>query len=827
MDNEQILMHPKPKPNEWQFRQRAYPIGSLDQTAYLKALKFRKQKLSQKESPSQDRLNSNPWEFAGPINVGGRITDLEITTAARQSLYVGSASGGIFRTQDMGTTWTSIFDESLSLSIGDMALAPSNQKIIYVGTGEANAGGGSLAYDGNGIYRSDDGGNTWSHLGLDSIGSVGKVVVHPVDPEIAYIAAMGYLFENNSSRGVYKTLDGGQTWEKALYINDSTGMADLAIHPKHPDTIYAASWERVRRPSRRSYGGGSSGIHRSLDGGFTWQKLTTGLPETAGRIGITISESNPEILYTIIANEITGKIKGVYKTLDHGDSWESLNILGISNVSFMWWFGKIFVDPIDPDIVYIPSLNMSRSTDGGNSWGKVFDGAHVDQHSLLVNPINSNMVFAGNDGGLYISQNKGDDFTKINGLPITQFYTCALDYSFPERLYGGTQDNGTVRTMGGELNDWERIYGGDGFYALIDPEDNSFVYAESQYGNLGRSTDGGSSFFNGTSGISPTDRTNWNTPVIFNPNDPTKLYYGSNRLYRSDNRAAFWTAISPDLTGNPQSGNLVYGTITSIDVSPLDDNIIIVGTDDGNVQVTQDGGNNWTEVSTDLPTRWVTNVVTDPFESNTAYVTLSGYRHGTQMGHIYKTNDLGENWTDISGNLPDIPVNDLIVIPDDGHIYIATDIGVYYSSDGGTNWDIAGIDLPNVVVTQLTYHQPTNSMIAGTYGRGMHRLSLEEIVSTENEQQTIPLDIKAYPNPFADRLVIEFENAKRQLIQIQIIDMTAHQHTTLFKGNLDTGNHALRFNVENLKDGVYSCVVTSDDQQIIGHEKLLRIGNAN
>ncbi|MEO5906368.1 MAG: hypothetical protein ABIQ11_06560, partial [Saprospiraceae bacterium] len=644
-------------PNDWLYRQRAYPSGSIDEQAYFKALEYKSNLLKEKISTR----GSAPWIFSGPTNIGGRVTDIELQQTIPPSIIVGTASGGIFKTNDEGQTWIPIFDSALNLSIGDLSVAKSNQDIIYVGTGEANAGGGSIAYDGNGIYKSLDGGDNWIHLGLDSIGSVGKMQVHPADPDQCYVAAMGYLFENNPNRGLYKTNDGGETWENILFINDSTGVIDFAINPDDPNIMYAASWERIRRVNRRAYGGPSSGIHKSIDGGNTWNELTNGLPQSAGRIAIALAESNPEILYAIYAHETSGYIQGLFKSVDGGDSWFDLDYSDISEQPYMWWFGKIFVDPQDADIVYLPSFTMHKSEDGGLTWFDIFEGAHVDQHSICFDPLNPGKVYAGNDGGVYLSYDGGLVYEQLNGLPNIQFYTCEIDYQFPNRLYGGAQDNGTNRTLGGNEDDWHEIYGGDGFRVLVDPTDNNYIYAEFQYAGFGRSKDGGYNFDYSTSGIFFGDRKNWNTAFELNPVNPSTLYLGTNRLYKSTNRGEMWELLSADLTRNTTQHNIAFGTITSISISPLDTNLIYIGTDDGNVQVSKNGSNSWTLISGSLPDRWVTSVVSDPENINTAYVTFSGFRFGENIGHIYKTINQGSSWTDISANLPDIPINDLIV----------------------------------------------------------------------------------------------------------------------------------------------------------------------
>ncbi len=505
---------PKEKPNEWFFMQRAFPYEKINHDAYLNALSQAKQMRIEAEA----NRASGMWEFAGPVNIGGRITDVEMHHSDLNTIYLGAASGGIFKSEDKGENWEPIFDDALNLSIGDIAIAPSDPNIVYVGTGEANAGGGSLAYDGVGIYKSLDAGINWELIGLPNSGSIGRIVIHPNNADVAYVAAMGSLFDNSNDRGIYKTSNGGNGWSKVLYVSDSTGGIDLAINPISPDTIYAAMWERVRRPNRRSYGGQTCGIYRSFDGGQNWEELTNGLPTNAsgkGRIGISISESDPNIVYAIYADR-TGYFNGVYKTTDHGDSWIQTNDGALSGAfsSFGWWFGRLKVDPVDPDIVFVIGLDIYRTLNGGNTWSNQSgNNVHVDQHEVYIHPLDNDFVLLGNDGGLYTSTNGGNTWTHDETLPITQFYTCELDNQNPWRLYGGTQDNGTNRIIFHPDGNWERIYGGDGFFVLVDPKDNNYIYAESQYGGLGRSTNGGSSFLNATSGISDTDRFNWSSPL--------------------------------------------------------------------------------------------------------------------------------------------------------------------------------------------------------------------------------------------------------------------------------------------------------------------------
>jgi len=592
-------------PHDFMFMQRAYPTGEIKTDAYSKAIKWKKAK-------KQRISGGSIWEFKGPTNIGGRISDIEIPIDQAQTYYVGAASGGIFKTTDGGANWNPIFDEQEMLSIGDIEISKNNTDLIWVGTGEVNAGGGSLAYDGDGIYKSFDGGLTWEIKGLPDVGSIGKIVIDPSDDDTVLVGAMGPLFRNDINRGVYRTNNGGDTWDQVLFVSDSTGIIDMVIHPTNGDIIYAASWERIRRPNNRQYGGETSRIYRSVNGGDTWAELTSGLPSVAsekGRISIDISLSNPNVLYALYADAI-GNIQGVYRTADGGDTWTEVNSSQLTNIGFHWWFGGIFVDPTNEDVIYNVGFIIEKSIDGGASWNISFPNVHVDQHALAFNASVPGEVLLGNDGGLYKSTNDGVSSIKDVTLPITQFYRFHVDAGNENKMYGGAQDNSTMRTVTGGLDDWNIINGGDGFQPLVDPTNTNVIYALSQRGNLRKSTNDGASFFTVLNGIASSDPNNWDTPITFDPSNSQILYYGTNRVYKTTNAAANWTAISPDLSNGPHSGNLTFGTITTIDVSTNDSNLIYAGTDDGNVWGTQDGGNNWNLLSASLPNRWVTKVKT-------------------------------------------------------------------------------------------------------------------------------------------------------------------------------------------------------------------------
>jgi photosystem II stability/assembly factor-like uncharacterized protein len=805
----------KETPNDWFFLQRSFPYPEINYEARKTAWQQSQNDLRQ----TVDR--GEGWVLKGPYNIGGRISAIAMDPSDIQTIYAGAASGGIFKSTNQGTSWTPVFDEALSLSIGDIAIAPSDPGVIWVGTGEANAGGGSMSYDGFGIYKSTDAGNTWVHVGLENSGSIGRLVVHPFDPQTCFVAAMGRLFSNNPDRGIFRTADGGTTWEKVLYFNDSVGGIDIVMHPDHPDTLYAALWERTRRPDRRNYGGSGSGIYRSYDGGDSWVLLTSGLPSSSpsnGRIGIDISQSDPNVLYAIYADNI-GYFTGVYRSNNGGDTWFRVNDADLEGMysSYGWWFGRINIDPVDPDIAYAIGFDLYKTSDGGNSWSWITSTVHVDHHDIVVHPLNHNFLVNGNDGGIYISDNGGSSWTFLENLPITQFYTCDADEQNPQRLYGGTQDNGTNRTLTGGTNDWQSIYWGDGFFVLVDPTDNNFIYAEYQYGNFARSINGGISFSSAMNGISGADRKNWNTPFVIDPNNPQILYYGANRLYKTSNRAVSWQVISPDLTNGGVNSEVVYGTITTIAVAPSNSQFIYIGTDDGNVWQTADGGGNWTNISAGIPLRWVTRVAVDPYDEQKVYVALSGYRYDNYQPHVFRSTDGGGNWQDIGGDLPEAPANDIIVDPSlDSTLYLATDFGVFITRNLGQNWAMLGDNLPNVPIVDLRFHQPTRTLIAATYGRSMYTFAVDQLVAVKPGLNSDDKVFSIFPNPAYDFIRINYSKSLSGL-QYHIFNTRGEK---VYTGDLSGVSQPARIDLPGLSNGEY-LIKLSHDRKELGTMKLI------
>ncbi len=814
----QRLERIKMMPNDWFVTQRAWPQQDINYPVLLEA---RKQAEKMKQSAAG---KSTPWQLAGPVNTGGRITDVVAPQQSVNTIFAGTANGGIFKSADGGSSWIPVFDDQLSLSIGDLEMDPGNPEIIYAGTGEANAGGGSVAYGGLGIFKSTDGGNSWQHKGLENSQYIGRIRVHPRERQKLFVAAMGKLFGTDDQRGVYRSLDGGDNWEQVLFINDSTGCIDIAINPEHPDTVFAAMWQRLRFPWGRTYGGMGSSIWRSTDGGDNWQQLGNGLPAPAsniGRIGLAIAPSNPQVMYAIYADD-PGYFLGVYKSIDGGENWSQVNDWALSNLysSYGWWFGNIRVHPDNPDMVYAMGLDIYRSPDGGQNWSVISNAIHVDQHGLEITGGFNTRLIAGNDGGIYISNNNGASWSHVESLPISQFYTCEVDEQYPQRAYGGTQDNGTIRTMTGQVNDWAEIFGGDGFYVIVDPQNNQNVYAEYQYGNLYKSTNGGGWFSYAMSGISGSDRHNWNTPVVMDPNNSSVLYYGTQRIYKSTDGAGFWQAISGDLSDGPATGQLPYGTITTI---AADGDVVYAGLDDGNVWVTQNGGSSWQNISGELPQRWVTRVATDPDNAAVVYVSFSGFRQDDFLSHLYRSEDYGANWQDISGNLPEAPVNDIIVDPDrDSTLYAGSDVGVFVSRDLGENWAVIGVDLPNVPVTDLRLHSGSSNLVAATFGRSMYRIDLAAIFSSTPEPAQLPSQhqlAQNYPNPFNGSTRVRFSLVHGENIRLEIYDMLGRKIRTVARGMFASGEY--QFNWDGLNEigeqvaaGNYICRLRTATQML-------------
>ncbi len=709
------------QPNDWFLIQRAYPLGYIPEGQPLKAIREAK---AMRQQFQTERASSVVWTQAGPTNIPGRITDIAVDPTNSNIIYAGAAAGGVFKSTDFGNNWTAIFDDEGTPSIGAIAIHPTNPNTLYVGTGESNSA--TDTYEGTGVYKSTDGGATWTNLGLPNSYHIGRIVVDPLRPETVFVAVLGKLFgATNPERGLYRSTNGGASWQQKLFVSDSTACVDVALHPS-TGTVFAAMWERIRDPRRRKVGGITSGLYRSTDFGNTWSLLGGGLPapsSTLGRIGVTVSP-NSNTVYAYYCDH-PGNFQGVYKSTNLGTSWVRTNdgALGGITGGFGWYFGQIRVDPANANIVFALGQSMYKTTDGGTSWSSTGFGIHVDHHAMIIKP---SAIYSGCDGGVNISTNSGASWRVCDNMPNTQFYANTIDPNNPQRLYGGTQDNGTLRTLTGALNDWVDFHGGDGFYCIVDYANSDIIYAEYQNGYLEKSTDGGIFFNFAMNGIDYNgDRHNWNTPFAIDPVDHTILYYGSQLIYKTTDGGDNWTAVSGDLTDGDDPGNLSFGTITTIDVARSNHQTVYVGTDDANVWVSKNGGANWIRIDSGLPNRWVTRVAADPDVDSIAYVTFSGYKESDHLPHIFRTTNYGQSWTAIDGNLPDAPINDVIVDPQNSNtLFIGTDIGVYQTTDLGTTWAPLGTGMPITPVHDLTFHDSTRILVAGTHGRSMFKTTV-------------------------------------------------------------------------------------------------------
>ncbi len=723
------------------------------------------------EAMKKDSIFKNlPWQFLGPLNVSGRMTDVEVIVpkGKNYSIYIAAASGGVWKTQNEGTTWEPVFENKASTSIGNIAIAPSDQKTIWVGTGEANIYRSSQT--GAGIYKSTDGGKTWQHMGLTDTNTISKIIIHPKNPDIVYVAASGHEWTDNSARGLYKTSDGGKTWEKIKFINGRTGAIDLVMDLSNPDTLYVSFWQRIRRKwndPRIEKGYKWSGLYRTNNGGKNWTEINKGLPEAKyrGRIGIDLCRAKPNILYAFIDNyEIAGewepgdfdtygrpkggKIKGatVFRSDNSGSSWKRVSeengyMENLSN-TYGWVFGQIRVDPNNENRIYVMGLALNVSENGGKTFHPI-GRQHGDHHGLWIDPDNSDYLVNVNDGGLAISYDGGKHFrTFANRLPLAQFFNVNYDMGKPFRVYGSVQDHGSykaiVDTSRGRFNipaqKWENAPGGEGSNHAIDPTDANTVYSAGFYGTLMRTDIKNDK----TKVIVPKSekdkekfRGQWLAPFILSPHDPKVIYHGMNYIFKSSDRGETWKKISPDLSYNKKDmkGDIPYQTIFAISESPLKAGFIYAGTDDGRVWFTDNDGKNWKNITGDLPYRkWVSRIVASQYDLGTVYLTQNGKRDDDFTPYIWRSTNFGNTWESIVSNIPTGPVNVIREDPSDKNIlYLGTDFGVYVSLNAGKKWHTLMNNLPTTYVQDLVVHPREDILIAATHGRGMYAIDIRYI----------------------------------------------------------------------------------------------------
>ena len=718
-----------------------------------------------------DQLRGLSWRSIGPANMGGRVAEITFVPGKRNEWFVGTAMGGLFKTANGGVSFSPVFDEQPVATIGSVAVAPSDPKIVYVGTGEGN--GRNSSTWGNGMYKSVDGGDTWTNIGLPDSRDIPRVVIHPTDPNTVYAAVMGHLWDANRERGLYKTTDGGANWKAILQIDENHGCIDVAFDPSDPQTLYAAMYARRRTAWSFESGGfgWKGGIYKSSDGGKTWRRLTGGLPERTGRIGLSVSRKNPRHVWAVVESdergaqgwEVLSRAGGIFRSTDGGDTWERVNAL----TPRPFYFSKIVVDPSDDQRVYVLGYGLAVSDDGGRNFRA--DGArrpHGDLHTLVVDPLDTEHLLLGTDGGIYESLDRSKTWRYLDNIPLGQFYEIGLGMDDPYTVCGGLQDNGTwcIPSRGtaffgeGETpaddkvqhlsnEDAYFVWGGDGYFAQLDPRDPKRLYAESQEGEIGRVD----LATRRVKFLRPPDkegtqhiRFNWNSPFLLSPHDPDVLYLGGNRVFRLGERGDRWEPVSADLsTGNPErvmtmgSGAETHGTVVSLAESPLEKGTLWAGTDDGKVWLGTGGGASWTDLTAAVEKlvpkgTYVSRIEASHFAPARAIVSFDGHRTGDNATHILETRDSGRTWRSIAGDLPrDWPVRVVREDPvNENLLFAGTEFGAFVTLDRGAHWlPLRPKGFPAVQVHDLQIHPRDRDLVAGTHGRSL--FVLDDITGLE------------------------------------------------------------------------------------------------
>lgn len=715
----------------------------------------------------------------GPAGMSGRVTAIDVDLSDDEVIYVGTASGGVWKSTDGGIDWDPIFDDQPLQAIGALAVNQKNPDEIWVGTGEGNPRNSHTT--GGGLFRSLDGGQSWQAMGLENTRNIHRIIVHRDDPNIVYVGAMGSIWGPNPERGVFRTMDGGKSWEKILYVDEGVGIADLVVDPTNPNKLIAAMWEFDRDPWYFNSGGPQSGLYITYDGGDNWKQITAedGLPKgDLGRIGIAIAPSEPDIIYALVE----AKVNGLYKSTDGGRKWSLVSEKNIGNRPF--YYADIFVDPVNENRIYNLYTYVSLSEDGGKSFRVILDygtNVHPDHHAFWVHPKDPNYLIEGNDGGLNISRDRGKSWRFVTNIPVAQFYHINHDMDFPYNVGGGMQDNGSwvgpsqaLKSGGITNHDWQEVFFGDGFDLSFKPDDNRYVYAMSQGGNMGlvdRKT-GATNFLKPLHPEGDTLRFNWNAAFAQDPRDVCTIYFGSQYVHKSTDCGQNWTIISPDLTtDDPEhqkaniSGGLTidatqaenYTTILAIAPSPFDANTIWASTDDGNLQLTRDGGRSWTNLASKLreanPGSWIPYIELSKVNDGEAFIIVNDYRRNDWRPMVFHTKDFGASFTQIA-NPEQVKGFTMSIVQDPeapNLLWLGTDYGLYFSIDAGANWTKWDQGFPSVQVADMKVHPREQDLIIGTFGRAAWILDdtrpIQEMAKTNGA--VLEEDFATFPAPDA------------------------------------------------------------------------------
>lgn len=692
------------------------------------------------------------WVALGPVMNSARVEAVQLDPAAPGTMYVAFGSGNLWKTVNHGLTWKPIFEGQSALGIGDIALAPSDPNVIWLGSGESLKKARNFTMPGTGVFRSDDGGDTWRNTGLHDSWHIGEIAVHPRNPDVAFVAVQGRFWTTNPNRGLYRTLDGGNTWEHVLYVNERTGANDVVIAPSDPSVVYASMWE-----NNPGVSGSESGVYRSSDGGATWTRLRGGFPDgdRTGRIGLAVSWTNPDKAYALVDNLADGleAAAEVYRTLDGGNSWNRTHADPLQIFSRIgWYFTDCYVNPQDDEEVYALGVRIARSRDGGRTFDLVggdvmhlfpnpADPLHLDQCEMWIDPTNPDHLALGNDGGFYVSYDRGASWLHYNNIPAGEFYDISVDNEEPYRVYGGVQDDSSVFGPAREWNPkfpdgWQYVWldawsGGDGCYTVPDPEDPNTVYFSSQNGGI-RRKDMRADRSVGIRPRFPRDderelRYNFVAPYIISPHNRLTLYHGGNYLFKSLNRGDSWTLISPDLSRSayPERQGTAAGAVAESRLRP---GLLYVGTDRGAFWVTHNDGNDWIEHSDGLPNRYIRSISPSRFNESRVYVSVTGINDDDLAAYLFASEDYGATWRSITANLPDEVAYVILEDPvNEDILYAGMYRGVYVSVDRGNSWSLLGDEMPAAAVSDLVIQEREMDLVAATHGRGIYRTNLRPL----------------------------------------------------------------------------------------------------
>jgi len=799
-------------PFEGFYLMKNYPNKVPDFKAYQKAL----QGISKSTKVTASR--NNEWVNQGPGNIGGRINTIAVHPNNPDEIMLGYSLGGIFKSTDIGISWLPIFDDQPISSISDIEYNPLNPDEIFVATGDHNISG--YPVNGMGIYKSEDGGNSWQSKGLEETGVISEIQVANTNDDIVYVATMGIPFVRTEDRGLYKSIDGGESWNKIFYLNDSTGVIDIEVHPTNPNIVYATAWTRIRNNRESVIESTEGGIYKTEDGGDTWTKLTNGLPEgQVSRAGLAMYENNPDTLYSLFVHYYEGdecsngyQVEGIYRTNDGGMNWDTIprkstglpcNVLG----GFGWYFGQVRVNPNDADHIFVLGVDMYETRNAGLSWEEATPPwftyeVHADKHDLVFS---DGKILLGTDGGGYQRFVNGSNWTDIENNITTQFYRVTFNPFEEDVYFGGAQDNGTTGGNDEGVDFWPRIFGGDGFQMRFNPLDSMIHYVETQNGRIRGTVNGGIDYFGLNGGLEGTR--NWDMQYILSPHDPYTLFTGTDKIYkRYEGEDNNWFAISDILTDTTDLESAYVHTMSAIDQSPIDSNIIYAGFSDGYVWNTLDGGETWNKIDDELPVRYISSIKASPDYAEEVFLTIQGYKDFDNTPYIYKSEDNGSTWISIQGDLPQIGINDVYIREntDGEQIFLATDAGVYFTLNAGENWNRLGSNMPIIPVYDLEI-DAFQQLIAGSFARGIYTYDLVQLEDTDVEEVSLE-GLTIYPTLTED--IISIQNAEEWIgSKYMIVSM---QGNTLLEGNLRNGS----IEVSSLPAGNYVLSLMKNNKNI-------------